>query len=143
VIHVAGRFYQELVEAVWDAAPDPVTGVADVFTGASETLRQTDYADACPIATVALEVASTNETLRVATAEVFTAWIDAAVERFVAAGIGPAKARELAIATIALLEGAFILSRATRTTEALDAAGAAAVAQVHAAIARGGAGAGS
>jgi AcrR family transcriptional regulator len=137
VIHVAGRFYQELVEAVWDAAPDPVAGVADVFTGAAETLRQTDYADACPIATVALEVASINEVLRVATAEVFSAWIDAAVERFAKAGIARTKARELAIATIALLEGAFILSRATRTTEALDAAGATAVAQVRAALARG------
>jgi AcrR family transcriptional regulator len=135
VIHVAGRFYQELVEAVWDAAADPVTGVADVFTGAAETLRQTDYADACPIATVALEVASTNEVLRVATAEVFSAWIEAAVERFAAAGIGRTKSRELALATIALLEGAFVLGRATRTTEALEAAGATAVAQVRAAIA--------
>jgi hypothetical protein len=75
--------------------------------------------------------------LRVATAEVFSAWIDAAVERFAKAGIARTKARELAIATIALLEGAFILSRATRTTEALDAAGATAVAQVRAALARG------
>jgi AcrR family transcriptional regulator len=139
VIHVAGRFYQELVEAVWDAAPDPVSGVADVFAGAAETLRQTEYADACPIATVALEVASTNEVLRVATADVFSAWIESAVERFAAAGIGRGKARELAIATIALLEGAFVLSRATRTTEALEAAGATAVAQVRAAMAHEGA----
>ncbi len=139
VIHVAGRFYQELVEAVWDAAPDPVVGVADVFAGAAETLRQTEYADACPIATVALEVASTNEVLRVATADVFSAWIESAVERFAAAGIGRAEARELAIATIALLEGAFVLSRATRTTEALEAAGATAVAQVRAAMAHKGA----
>jgi AcrR family transcriptional regulator len=139
VIHVAGRFYQELVEAVWDAAPDPVASVADVFAGAAETLRQTEYADACPIATVALEVASTNEVLRVATADVFSAWIESAVERFAAAGIGRAKARELAIATIALLEGAFVLSRATRTTEALEVAGATAVAQVRAAMAQEGA----
>jgi len=137
VIHVGGRFYQELVEAVWDAAPDAVSGVADVFAGAAETLRQTDYADACPIATVALEVASTNEVLRVATAEVFAAWIESAVERLSAAGIGRAKARELAIAIIALLEGAFVLSRATRTTEALEAAGATAVARVRDAILQG------
>jgi AcrR family transcriptional regulator len=134
VIHVSGRFYQELVEAVWDAAPDLVTAVADVFAGAAETLRQTDYADACPIATVALEVASTNETLRVATAEVFAAWIESAMTRFAAAGVDAGKARELAIATIALLEGAFMLSRAARTTEALEAAGATAVAQVRAAV---------
>jgi hypothetical protein len=105
-----------------------------VFAGAAETLRETDYADACPIATVALEVASTNDVLRDATAQVFAAWIDSGVERFVAAGIGPAKARVLAFAVIALLEGAFVLSRAARTTEALEAAGATAVAQVRAAM---------
>ena len=131
VIEASGRFYQELVEAVWDAAPDVVTAVRDVFAGAAETLRQTDYADACPIATVALEVASTNDVLREATAKVFAAWIESAVQRFVAGGIEPAPARELAIATIALLEGAFVLSRASRTTEALDAAGATAVARVR------------
>lgn len=34
-----------------------------------------DYADACPIATVALEVASANDALRQATSEVFSAWV--------------------------------------------------------------------
>ena len=33
-----------------------VHGIRDFFAGAAETLRETDYADACPIATVALEV---------------------------------------------------------------------------------------
>ena len=51
---------------------------ADFFDGAAETLRETGYADACPIATVALEVASTNETLRQATADVFESWIKSA-----------------------------------------------------------------
>src|SRR6266540_1285036 len=74
VIRSGGAFYEALVTAVWDAIPDTITAVGDVFAGAAETLRQTDYADACPIATVAREVASTNETLRAATAEVFEAW---------------------------------------------------------------------
>ena len=43
-----------------------------VFEGAARRCAQTDFADACPIGDgVALEVASTNEPLRVATAEVF------------------------------------------------------------------------
>ena len=78
VIRRSGQMYKELFELIVDAAPDMVTGVSDFFMGAAETLRQTDYADACPIATVALEVASTNEPLRQATADVFESWIDAA-----------------------------------------------------------------
>jgi hypothetical protein len=127
--------YRELGESVFDAAPDPVAGTHDFFAGAAETLRETDYADACPIATVALEVASTNEPLRKATAEVFESWIDAAVDRFARAGISRKRARELAISQIAALEGAFILSRAMRTTEPLEIAGAAATAAIREALA--------
>jgi len=118
-----------------DAAPDIVTGVRDVFTGAAEVLRQTGYADACPIATVALEVASTNEPLRQATADVFENWIASGTERFAHAGIPRGKARELAIVLIAALEGAFVLSRAMRSTEPLQVAGAATTTAVQAALA--------
>ncbi len=136
VIRSSGLAFQELVEGVFDAAPDILTGVHDCFAGAAETLRQTSYADACPIATVALEVASTNEPLRLATAEVFESWITSATERFAGAGISQASARELAIGMIAALEGAFVLSRATRTTEPLDVAGAHSAAAVGAALKR-------
>ncbi len=134
VIVSSGQTYQELVEAVFDAAPDVLTGVHDCFAGAAETLRETGYADACPIATVALEVASTNEPLRQATAEVFERWITSSTERFSAAGIPEPKARELAIGMIAALEGAFVLSRALRSTEPLDVAGTHAAAAVEAAL---------
>jgi AcrR family transcriptional regulator len=134
VIVSSGQMYQELVEAVFDAAPDVLTGVRDCFAGAAETLRQTDYADACPIATVALEVASTNEPLRMATAEVFERWISSSTERFRAAGIEAPKARELAIGMIGALEGAFVLCRALRSTEPLDVAGKHAAAAVKAAL---------
>ena len=87
VVRVSGAGYQALVESVWDAAPDVVAGVHAIFDGAAAVLEATGYEDACPIATVALEVASTNETLRIATAEVFDAWIVSATGRLAAAGI--------------------------------------------------------
>jgi AcrR family transcriptional regulator len=134
VIRRSGRMYQELVEGVIDAAPDVVQGTSDVFTGAAAVLEETDYADACPIETVALEVASTNETLRKATADVFESWIAAGTERFAAAGIDEEQARELAITLIAALEGAFVLARAMRSPEPLLVAGEAATAAVRAAV---------
>ena len=134
VIRRSGQMYLDLVLAVLDGATDLVAGVGDVFRGAAEVLRETDYIDACPIATVALEVASSNEVLRVATADVFESWTVAATDRFERAGIAAGPARVLAIAVIELLEGGFLLSRAARTTEALDAAGSAAVALVRGAV---------
>ena len=108
VIRWSGEVYLQLIDAVFDPAPDVVTAVRDFFAGAAATLRDTDYADACPIATVALEVASTSELLRQATAEVFESWIAAAAGRLSEAGVPRARARELAVTLLATLEGAFI-----------------------------------
>jgi AcrR family transcriptional regulator len=107
-------------------------GVRAFFAGAAETLVETDYADACPIATVSLEVSSVNDELRQACADVFNLWIDGGVHRFIEAGIDPERARALVIEMIAALEGAFVLSRALRSTEPLEAAGEAVAAAIAA-----------
>jgi AcrR family transcriptional regulator len=133
-IRASGALYALLIEAVIDPAPDLATGVRDFFAGAAEHLRESDFADACPIATVALEVASTSEPLRRATDEVFESWLAALGERLRFAGIEDERARELSLQILALLEGAFILARASRSTEALDAAGVAACAAVAEAL---------
>ena len=62
------------------------------FAGAAEHLVDTDYADACPIATIALEVSSTSEPMRLACADVFESWIAAGMPRFTDAGL-PAEPR--------------------------------------------------
>jgi AcrR family transcriptional regulator len=122
-IRVSGAWYELLIPAVFDTAPDLVSGVRNFFAGAAEHLRETDYADACPIATVALEVSSSSEILRQACADVFERWIAAGAARHHTGGLTPEKARELTIALLAALEGAFVLARALRSTEPLDIAG--------------------
>jgi AcrR family transcriptional regulator len=124
-VRTSGALYAQLIPAVFDPAPDVLTGVRDFFDGAAAHLRETDYEDACPIATVALEVASTDERLRAATADVFEQWTVALTER-----LGD---RAQALAVIAALEGAFLLSRASRSTEPMHAAGEMAAALVAAA----------
>jgi AcrR family transcriptional regulator len=135
VIRVSGAFYLQLWHAIAGPAADPVAAVEGFFAGAAQTLRDTDYADACPIATIALEVASKHERLRVATADVFTSWLHAITEYLQDAGLDAITARRLGIATLCALEGAFVLCRATRSTEALEVAGAAAADDVRAALA--------
>jgi len=133
-IIVSGALYEELIPAVLEPAPDPVTGVRNFFAGAAEHLHDTDYADACPIATVALEVSSVSESMRQACAEVFESWIDAGTRYFSGAGIEPETARELTIGMLAALEGAFVLARALRNTEPLALAGELAAAAVEEAL---------
>jgi AcrR family transcriptional regulator len=123
VIRWSGGMYGLLMPAIFDPAPDLVTGVRRFFTAAADDLEASGWADACPIATVALEVASSSEPLREATADVFASWTEGATARFAAEGIAEPRARELAIAMICALEGAFILARAQRTKEPLLVAG--------------------
>jgi hypothetical protein len=80
-------------------------------------------------------VASTNETLRLVTAEVFESWIVAVAARFESAGIEAGAARALTLTVLSLLEGAFLFCRAARDLEPMAAAGATATAAVRAALA--------
>ncbi len=83
---------------------------------------------------MALEVASTNEPLRLATAEVFESWLGGLAARLAHDGIGPEEARALALTILSALEGAFVLARATRSTAALDACADAMASLVEAAL---------
>jgi len=122
-LRTAGVGYQLLFEAIADNEPDIVSGIRAFFEGAAQVLEETDYADACPIATVALEVASTNETLRLVTHDVFELWLASLTSRLATAGLDEIRARELAILAVTALEGAFMLSRAAKNTEAMHVTG--------------------
>ena len=134
VLRTGGEFFGALYRQIMDAAPDVATGVRDFFDGAGQTLVATGYADACPIATVAGEVASSHDVLRQATEDVFELWLDALAGDLAAAGVAGATARTLAVQVLALLEGAFLLCRSLRTTEPMHAARDAALALVTTAL---------
>ena len=122
-IRTAGGAYVGLVSLVFDGEPDLPTAVRTFFAAAAQHLVETGYADACPIATVALEVASTNEVLRRATADVFDGWRDVGTAYFTERGLSEDLARDLTLALVTALEGAFVLDQATRRTAALALAG--------------------
>lgn len=133
-IRRSGALYGLLFVEYVGPEVDLVEGVRAFFAGAAETLVETDFADACPIATVALEVSSSNEELRAACADVFTAWVEGGVARFELAGIVAERARPLVIQMLAGLEGAFVLSRALRSTEPVLTTGEAAATAIAAAL---------
>ncbi|QXC63196.1 TetR/AcrR family transcriptional regulator [Aquihabitans sp. G128] len=134
-LRVAGAGYGLLVGAVIDEAPDLATGIRESFPAAAAMLEASGYADACPIATVALEVASTNEPLRRVTHEVFESWATALSSRLEGAGLAVDRSRELALTYLAALEGGFLLCRAARSPEAMLAVGALVADAVDAALA--------
>jgi AcrR family transcriptional regulator len=132
VIRTAGAMYGQLMPAVFGPAPDVVTGAREFFRLAGVHLEESGWQDACPIATVALEVASANEPLREATRDVFDSWVDGATVMLAGEGLSHEAARRMAIVIVCALEGAFILARAGRTVEPLHAAGEVVAAQLEA-----------
>jgi len=133
VIRRSGQMYEDLVMGVLGRADNAVDAMRVGFGAAAQLLVETEYADACPIAMVALEVASTNEALRAVTAEVFASWTDAGAGVFVGWGFPPDVARRLSVAFILALEGAFVLARTLRDTEPLEVAAATMIDTIRAA----------
>jgi AcrR family transcriptional regulator len=147
VIESAGVAYREMVEAFYGgpscggprgvteggSEPDDVAGgpgvveaTARFFAGAADLVEATDFADACPIATLALEVASSSEPMRAAAAAAFESWLDVLTGRLLAEGLPAHEARALAVEVFCLIEGAFLLARTTRSAEPIRQAGRAA-----------------
>jgi AcrR family transcriptional regulator len=122
-LRMSGQGYQMLVEGILENMPELASGIEQSFALAAETLAAGDYVDACWVETVALEVASTNEPLRLVTAEIFERWIDSATAWCESHGLPPDEARALGIAYITGLEGAFVLARSLRSPEPLLATG--------------------
>src|SRR5436305_2380259 len=63
-IRHSGALYGQLIGLFFVPGADPVSATESFFAGAAATLVETDYADACPIATVALEISSSSEEMR-------------------------------------------------------------------------------
>jgi AcrR family transcriptional regulator len=132
--HAAAGYAERVAAVLAGAGDDPVDAVRVAFDRAGETLVATGYADACPIATVALEVASSDEALRSVAAEIFEGWLAGLDAWFVSAGVDPASARPLSTLFLAALEGGFLLSRTARDTSPMRTLGEAVAGAFDAAL---------
>ncbi|MFF2083474.1 TetR/AcrR family transcriptional regulator [Nocardia sp. NPDC058176] len=130
-----GAAYIQLLPLLMDPHEDLRTAVPAAFDEAARTLEESGWMNMCPVGTVAGEIADSEPALRGAAAEVARDWIDRGTAYFVGRGLGEPAARELILAILCALEGAFILGRTLRSTEPLHAAGRAMAARVDALLA--------
>jgi AcrR family transcriptional regulator len=119
----AGAAYALLIPSIVDEHADLGSAIEAVFTQAADDMASTGFANMCPVASVAAEVADTVEELRETSASVFQGWVDGGTAYFHGRGLDEPRARELTLALIGALEGAFVLARTLRDTEPLLAAG--------------------
>ncbi len=129
-LRTSGAAYIQLLPLLMDAHDDLREAVPASFAAAAEQIAETDWINMCPVGTVAGEVGDSEPMLREVAAEVITSWIDQGADYFVRRGLTATDARDLMLAILGLLEGAFILSRTLRSAEPLHAAARAASARL-------------
>ncbi len=118
-IRTGGDVYRQLVVDYFDNDRPIADCVRAFFSGAADLLSATDFQDACPIATIAMETASTDDAMRVAAADAFQSWIAVVAARLETDGYETERAHDLAVQVFCSLEGAFVHARTTRTVDAL------------------------
>jgi AcrR family transcriptional regulator len=119
----AGAAYALLIPSIVDGYTDLGEAIEGVFTQAADDMSGTGFANMCPVASVAAEVTDTVDELRQTSAAVFERWIDGGTAYFATRGLDEQRARDVTLALIGALEGAFVLARTLRSTEPLLAAG--------------------
>jgi AcrR family transcriptional regulator len=88
-------------------------------------LLDSDFRAGCPVVAVSVEAGEEHDRERMApvverAAAVFDRWTELITQRFVADGIPPGQARELAVFATATIEGAILLARVQRDLAPLD-----------------------
>jgi len=104
----------------------PVTEIVDGWIDLMSSGLASDRRDGCPIEPIATESVNASPLVREASARAFCNWRVAIAERLRTDGWTHSESESTALAVIALLEGALILSRIAGDSAALIAAKAAA-----------------
>jgi TetR/AcrR family transcriptional regulator, lmrAB and yxaGH operons repressor len=103
----------------------PVADIVDAWIELLVAGLATDRRDGCPIEPIATESVNASPLVRDASARAFGGWCLAVADRLSADGWSADEAEQTALAVIALIEGALILSRIAGDPAALTAAKAA------------------
>ncbi|MEU1982154.1 TetR/AcrR family transcriptional regulator [Nocardia sp. NPDC019395] len=99
---------------------DPAAAVTELITLLGDRLEASGWECGCPVATVALETAATNDTVQRACAQVYERWTETLRIGLHAAGYRDAE--DLAVSLLALIEGALLLAQTHRDREPLNRA---------------------
>lgn len=100
----------------------PVIDIVDGWIDLMSSGLALDCRDGCPIEPIATESVNASPLVRSASARAFQSWQMAIADRLRDDGWAEAESDETALAVIALIEGALILSRISGDSAALNAA---------------------
>ena len=124
VVDSVGAAIEQRLRELLDSG-SAVSDIVDSWIDLMASGLAGDQRDGCPIEPIATESVNASEKVRDASARAFGGWCLAVADRLRADGWPAAEADQTALAVIALVEGALILSRIAGDADALNAAKAA------------------
>jgi AcrR family transcriptional regulator len=119
VLSYASDLYARGIKAAFKRHPKPHAAVEAIFRAEIKSLEESDYRNGSTAAAVTIDAASISEPLRQACASTFGRWLDCYADGFQSAGAPKAKARAMAAFVLSTLEGAILLSRASKSSAPL------------------------
>ncbi|MGV9816971.1 TetR/AcrR family transcriptional regulator [Nocardia xishanensis] len=120
---VAGREVDRIVGELVPKAPTTCDLVQALLERLADRMVAADYAKGCPVATVALEVSASNDSLQSICGGIYSSWRRALADALRAEGHDVAESDELATTALALIEGALVLARADRSRVPIEQVG--------------------
>jgi TetR/AcrR family transcriptional repressor of lmrAB and yxaGH operons len=120
-VSAAGHDIGRGIEHLLETSENPAEAIAQVLDYLASDLRASGFEHGCPVGTVALDVASASEPVRLSCRAVFDDWAAIVATHLSAAGWDEAPAKADALVVVALIEGALLLARARRDTKPLAA----------------------
>ncbi|MFF3552362.1 TetR/AcrR family transcriptional regulator [Streptomyces tsukubensis] len=122
-VHRGDEEFSGILREILDAEPDPVAALTALTDSLAEGLRDSDWADGCPVTATALGTAGRLPDIQRAAAAAFDRWQGLVREKLTASGVPGDEAADLACTVISTLEGAELAAQVTRDDRPLRLAG--------------------
>ncbi|MER7011375.1 TetR/AcrR family transcriptional regulator [Saccharopolyspora sp. NPDC000359] len=131
-VTASGRQVGELLALLADRV-EPREAIAAIVGYFEQALVESDFRRGCPVATVALEASAESPEVRSACGAAYGLWQEQLAEGLRGWGIPAARADELAVVALSLIEGALLLCKVQHDVTPLRTAGGQLTALVEAA----------
>jgi TetR/AcrR family transcriptional repressor of lmrAB and yxaGH operons len=120
-LRLSGVQLHDALKALVTQAPDTASGIEAVVNALAQSLLDSDFQRGCPLATVALDVASESELIRQSCADGYDSWHDVLAEYLVKQGLSAEKAADLTTIVLASIEGGLLLAKTKKDIAPLRA----------------------
>ncbi|TGK22229.1 TetR/AcrR family transcriptional regulator [Leptospira fluminis] len=121
-LNTSGEEMGELFQKTLRSSKSAANGIENILSALETKMIESEFRKGCPISTTANETSSENGVVGLTCRNVFKNW-NSKLELFLRSfGYGKARATELSVALLSLMEGAILLSRTNKDIRPLRTA---------------------